>query len=793
MIQEILDKMNFISPIFYQVLYLTIIGSIVGLTVYFIRNIFDRKISGKWKCIMWYIVLIALIVPIRIEIKAQHPIMQNEIINRVEDIKHIAEYESILEKQESIDEKVLESDSKETISNSMPEINSNEEEYSSSIKEETSIPYKTIILNIVLPFIWLIGTIAFILTFFSGLKKIRKRVSKNIYKDERLENILRECRIQLNIKKKVKIVLQEYKKVPSIFGIFSPSILITPRTLQENNETIKYIFLHELSHYKRKDLLFNYILLCVLSIHWFNPIVWFLFKKIRQDIEIGADELASKRLDNNEKKEYGMVLINLLRNRIEENYTASMLCMSDTGKNMERRIHMIKRKSTNLILSILLLIIIAGVVAGFIFIKFVGVEELPSFGELNPLSQNNTNTDDEFNFEAIESEAITNDEKSDVSSYIDEICNQFYTYTLPEFSGINNADRYWIYGHLGFKDDGFEGSILTKEEIEEQLKNIFGDELEIDVEKDLPDVDPILSSAEGFGYPDRYALLITGDMILVRYIVDDIKKIDDQYIVQVIEYTNDGDIQKDIEQDTAAYAYEENDNQYMKNWKRIFSTNGMAKPAVESTVIDRKDEFRAFDITLKKDNLGNLRVNEIKLDKKHNENMKDIENKKKEDRREVQPSYIRDRGELEGNTGLISLNGNYGYENSLLDNDMTGNSCALYHKIITNMEDYNKYSSRIDIPKMTAIDFEEHFLVIVANENLKPENEVDLYVYDIRVDDTTTHIVMKQKENPIIREVTSGTRRADGIKRNYESDNNTFWAIVDKSRLKDTVDVIIEH
>lgn len=224
MIQEIFNKMNFISPIFYQVLYLTIIGSIVGIIVYFIRNIFDRKISGKWKCIIWYIVLIALLVPIRIEVELQNPVMQNKIINKVEDIKYIADYESISEKQENINEKIPESNYKEIVSNSMLEMNSSKEQSSLDIKKATSIKSKTIILNIVLPYIWLLGTIAFTLTFFSGVKKINKRVSKNIYKDERLENILRECRMQLSIKKKVKIILQEYKKVPSIFGIINPSI-----------------------------------------------------------------------------------------------------------------------------------------------------------------------------------------------------------------------------------------------------------------------------------------------------------------------------------------------------------------------------------------------------------------------------------------------------------------------------------------------------------------------------------------------------------------------------------------
>lgn len=372
MFLEMLEKVDFLSPIFYQILYMTVIGSIVGLIVYFIRNIFDNKISGKWKCIMWCIVLAVLLIPVRIEVKTNKTsIIHNEIIDRVEQIKNIASYE---------DTKINLSEHQEEILISKE----NNEKFESNEISETNIPQisdiindadiKTLSINVIIPYIWLLGTFFFTFVFLCGLLKIRKRMSKNIYTDKRLERILEECKEQLNINKNIKIILQKYKKVPSIFGIFKPSILITDSVLEEDDETIKYIFLHELSHYKRKDTIFNFILLCALSVHWFNPIVWFLFNKIRQDIEIGADELASKKLNKNQKKEYGMVLINLLKNRQEESYTANMLCMSDTFKNMERRILMIKGKPKSIILSFIIVILICGAIAGAVFIKFTSQE-----------------------------------------------------------------------------------------------------------------------------------------------------------------------------------------------------------------------------------------------------------------------------------------------------------------------------------------------------------------------------------------------------------------------------------
>lgn len=409
MFQEILIKLNqlnFISPIFYKILYLTIIGSIVGLIVCLIRNIFDKKLSGKWRCIMWFVVLASLLIPIRYEIKTNRNI-PNNIINNIEDIKYIPEKQVVYHesKQEEVipqvlmqDENGVDSKVQEANVNSklqeVEKINLNEnieKEEASNFKENAtlnSVSINYIIINVVIPTIWIIGTSIFILMFIGGVIQIRNKSRKENFFDERIDNILKSCKSQLNINKKIRVVLQSRGKT-SIFGIFNPVILLSENILQENDDTIKYIFLHELSHYKRKDSIFNYMLLLTLSIHWFNPIVWLIFMKVREDIELGADELAIEKLNKQEKKEYGLVLINLLQNISKVSYTANMLCISDTEKNMERRILMIKGKNRNKILSAIIVITIIGVIAGIVFIKTEKIDIDVNAGLTSNLNEEN--------------------------------------------------------------------------------------------------------------------------------------------------------------------------------------------------------------------------------------------------------------------------------------------------------------------------------------------------------------------------------------------------------------------
>lgn len=348
--------LNYISPMFYKILYMSIIGIFVGIFILITRKIFDKKISPKWKCIIWMLLMIELIIPIKFKVPYKYK--NTEIISisgLVEPIQDVPTYEEIITKEESTPQKV-----------------ENNNDISIENKEEDNLQYqvKNIFLYFILPIGWITGILANLAFIFLGEKNIKNNINGKKYIDNNLENLLEECKTKLEIKNNVEIVLQEFKKTPSIIGVFKPKILITPEFLRQDDKTKKYIIMHELTHYKRKDLLFNYALLSITVIHWFNPFVWIFFKKIRQDVELATDEMVLEKLQENEKKEYGMTLIKSLQIFQEEPYTAKILCVTDENKNMERRIKMVKlsnkfNKNKILIAIISLMVIIVGVILFF--------------------------------------------------------------------------------------------------------------------------------------------------------------------------------------------------------------------------------------------------------------------------------------------------------------------------------------------------------------------------------------------------------------------------------------------
>lgn len=319
---------EFINPIFYKFLYMSLIGIIVGLFILLIRKIFDKKVSPTWKCIIWLLLIVSLVVPFRFNFNLNKETNIVSISGLMQPIQEISNNYIIEEKVPNYN-----------LDNKTEEVNIQQNE-SPNIKE--NINYSSLILNIIIPSIWIIGIILYLLVLCIGNLIIKKNIRKSFILNDSINSILLECKQKLNIKKDIPIILQNFKKTPSIYGIFKPKILITKDFINQDYKTKKYVLMHELSHYKRNDLFFNQILLIIIILHWFNPFIWLYFKKIRQDIELATDEIVLNRLEDNEKKEYGMVLINSLQIFKEERYMTKLLCITDNGKNMERRIRMVK-------------------------------------------------------------------------------------------------------------------------------------------------------------------------------------------------------------------------------------------------------------------------------------------------------------------------------------------------------------------------------------------------------------------------------------------------------------------
>ena len=137
-----------------------------------------------------------------------------------------------------------------------------------------------------------------------------------------------------NLKRSVKVYLNDNLKSPITFGILRPKIVVQ-RDIIEDPELLEHALNHELIHIKRYHIIFNHITNILACVYWFNPLFWFSLKRVEQDVEINCDkEVIDKLGDNNKnRKDYCKSLLKFL----EMKFSNSSLYLG-INPNKERKI-----------------------------------------------------------------------------------------------------------------------------------------------------------------------------------------------------------------------------------------------------------------------------------------------------------------------------------------------------------------------------------------------------------------------------------------------------------------------
>lgn len=93
---------------------------------------------------------------------------------------------------------------------------------------------------------------------------------------------------------------------PFVLGVFRPAIYI-PYNMDEGEA--RYVISHEKAHIRRKDHIWKPLGFLLLTVHWFNPLIWLGYILLCRDIELACDEKVIKELDRQDRAEYSQALL----------------------------------------------------------------------------------------------------------------------------------------------------------------------------------------------------------------------------------------------------------------------------------------------------------------------------------------------------------------------------------------------------------------------------------------------------------------------------------------------------
>lgn len=270
--------MDILAKIFLWVLQASLTASIAALIVILILKLFNSHIGVRFQHALLLIIILRLIIPANIPSNINlFNILFNKYENKIlnieskNDTKATYDFLSkgkIYLNDRTRDDKVDSSSPSEDI----------------SYKQEVTAKEKVITstLNIA-SCIWLVGVVSIALFFLIISWKFKAKIPElEQTPDLKIVSLLEECKKKLSINRSIPIYACDDFKTPCIFGVLKPKIYIPKYKYSTNDyKYLSHIFLHELIHYKRKDLIYNFLGTITILIHWFNPIIWFIVKKMK--------------------------------------------------------------------------------------------------------------------------------------------------------------------------------------------------------------------------------------------------------------------------------------------------------------------------------------------------------------------------------------------------------------------------------------------------------------------------------------------------------------------------------
>ena len=294
-----------ITDIFRSILLMSVAGTALTLFLLIIKPVTKKLFSPKWQYYIWLTVLIVLVLPVSIKLPEKPPISTNLSY-------HTQNVETPV--QEFFGGKTNEQSPVLSVVNAI----------------ETFDTYRVPI-NIMqmLGFIW-ITVVLFVLFYkISTYIMFSRRIHANSRVDIEIENI----------PKKLTVHRTEMLDAPLMIGLFKPILFLPEAEIKK--EHLDYILMHELTHYKRCDLLYKWFAMFINSLHWFNPFVYFVSKQIDEECEISCDFSVVQKLNKQEQKGYmGMILDLLTYSKNKEILLTTQ--MSSGKKTLKRRFIMIR-------------------------------------------------------------------------------------------------------------------------------------------------------------------------------------------------------------------------------------------------------------------------------------------------------------------------------------------------------------------------------------------------------------------------------------------------------------------
>src|SRR5215831_4688285 len=141
---------------------------------------------------------------------------------------------------------------------------------------------------------WLVGVALLSLRSAGGVVLLeRERRRKSAVVADQILEVCHALQDQLGINRAIEYCETAFLEAPAVIGWFRPVVLLPVSVLTGlSDEQLRMVIAHELAHIQRLDAFVNVFQVCVETLLFYHPAVWWLNKRIRAERELCCDEIA---------------------------------------------------------------------------------------------------------------------------------------------------------------------------------------------------------------------------------------------------------------------------------------------------------------------------------------------------------------------------------------------------------------------------------------------------------------------------------------------------------------------
>ena len=302
--------MNVVLKIFCS---MSVSGSLLIAILLLGKRFLKNRVSRQWQYYIWLVVVLRLLVPFGTKTSLLGNAYQAVEQAAARTVSFIKEQASL--SAPSVDEEWKNVDRANKENDANPENIENYENAGSLLDESVAVHPLEDIKMLFLDHIWLLWLlVAFGLfirkaTVYQGFLRYIHAGMVPV-SDIKMLDQLSLAAVQAGIKKPVELCVNPLVSSPLLIGKLHPCIVLP--SIHVSEKDFRYIILHELTHYKRMDLFYKWLVQITVCLHWFNPLVHLVSREITRACEFSCDEAVLAKIGCGSAQDYGKTLLDAM-------------------------------------------------------------------------------------------------------------------------------------------------------------------------------------------------------------------------------------------------------------------------------------------------------------------------------------------------------------------------------------------------------------------------------------------------------------------------------------------------